>query len=203
MVALNVGQDFKQRWLEAPEAVRQAYLDDLHRICNVLQPNVQLNVWIEQDKRAQQASYQKIDTAYAELKAQLIEEARIRHQQALEKKLEDKRAEEAAFAHQLQLDEERKRAEQAQELQTIRQSLVQETQEYTNRYEKNPTHIADHLSLADHQMLSELESLRVRLELEAESLVEQAVTVFRAKLHKSAQEEIEYILKNSDLSDEK
>ncbi|MGK3626128.1 cell division protein BlhA, partial [Acinetobacter sp. A11] len=25
MVALNVGQDFKKRWLNAPEAVRHAY----------------------------------------------------------------------------------------------------------------------------------------------------------------------------------
>ncbi|MDY6451365.1 cell division protein BlhA [Acinetobacter faecalis] len=201
MVALNVGQDFKQRWLEAPEAVRQAYLDDLHRIFDILKPEVQLQAWIERDKQEQQKSLQKIDVAYAELKAQLIEEARIRHQQALEKKLEDKRAEEAAFAKQLQLDEERKFAEQAKELQIIRQDLVQETQSYTSRYEKNPKNIADNLSVKDSEMLSELDSVRIRLELEAESLIEQAVTVFRAKLHAAAQEEIEYILKNSNFSD--
>jgi hypothetical protein len=33
--------------------------------------------------------------------------------------------------------------------------------------------------------------------------IEQAVTVFRAKLHAIAQDEIEYILKNSQFSDEK
>ncbi|MDY6456647.1 hypothetical protein SKM57_08070 [Acinetobacter faecalis] len=201
MVALNVGQDFKQRWLEAPEAVRQAYLDDLHRIFDILKPEVQLQAWIERDKQEQQKSLQKIDVAYAELKAQLIEEARIRHQQALEKKLEDKRAEEAAFAKQLQLDEERKFAEQAKELQIIRQDLVQETQSYTSRYEKNPKNIADNLSVKDSEMLSELDSVRIRLELEAESLIEQAVTVFRAKLHAATQEEIEYILKSSKFSD--
>ena len=201
MVALNVGQDFKQRWLEAPEAVRQAYLDVLHRIFDILKPEVQLQAWIERDKQEQQKSLQKIDVAYAELKAQLIEEARIRHQQALEKKLEDKRAEEAAFAKQLQLDEERKFAEQAKELQIIRQGLVQETQSYTNRYEKNPKNIADNLSVKDSEMLSELDSVRIRLELEAESLIEQAVTVFRAKLHAATQEEIEYILKSSKFSD--
>lgn len=201
MVALNVGQDFKQRWLEAPEAVRQAYLDDLHRIFDILKPEVQLQAWIERDKQEQQKSLQKIDVAYAELKAKLIEEARIRHQQALEKKLEDKRAKEAAFAKQLQLDEERKFAEQAKELQIIRQDLVQETQSYTNRYEKNPKNIADNLSVKDSEMLSELDSVRIRLELEAESLIEQAVTVFRAKLHAATQEEIEYILKSSKFSD--
>ncbi|MDY6461091.1 hypothetical protein SKM52_02985 [Acinetobacter faecalis] len=202
MVALNVGQDFKQRWLEAPEAVRQAYLDDLHRIFDILKPEVQLQAWIERDKQEQQKSLQKIDVAYAELKAKLIEEARIRHQQALEKKLEDKRAEEAAFAKQLQLDEERKFAEQAKELQIIRQDLVQETQSYTNRYEKNPKNIADNLSVKDSEMLSELDSVRIRLELEAESLIEQAVTVFREKLHAATQEEIEYILKSSKFSDQ-
>ncbi len=202
MVALNVGQDFKQRWLEAPEAVRQAYLDDLHRIFDILKPEVQLQAWIERDKQEQQKSLQKIDVAYAELKAKLIEEARIRHQQALEKKLEDKRAKEAAFAKQLQLDEERKFAEQAKELQIIRQDLVQETQSYTNRYEKNPKNIADNLSVKDSEMLSELDSVRIRLELEAESLIEQAVTVFRAKLHAATQEEIEYILKSSKFSDQ-
>ncbi|MBP7783056.1 MAG: hypothetical protein KA038_01370 [Acinetobacter sp.] len=201
-MALNVGQDFKQRWLEAPEAVRQAYLDDLHRIFDILKPEVQLQAWIERDKQEQQKSLQKIDVAYAELKAKLIEEARIRHQQALEKKLEDKRAKEAAFAKQLQLDEERKFAEQAKELQIIRQDLVQETQSYTNRYEKNPKNIADNLSVKDSEMLSELDSVRIRLELEAESLIEQAVTVFRAKLHAATQEEIEYILKSSKFSDQ-
>ncbi|MTD10281.1 hypothetical protein GIX10_02265 [Acinetobacter sp. YIM 103518] len=201
-MALNVGQDFKQRWLEAPEAVRQAYLDDLHRIFDILKPEVQLQAWIERDKQEQQKSLQKIDVAYAELKAKLIEEARIRHQQALEKKLEDKRAEEAAFAKQLQLDEERKFAEQAKELQIIRQDLVQETQSYTNRYEKNPKNIADNLSVKDSEMLSELDSVRIRLELEAESLIEQAVTVFREKLHAATQEEIEYILKSSKFSDQ-
>lgn len=202
MVALNVGQDFKQRWLEAPEAVRQAYLDDLHRIFDILKPEVQLQAWIERDKQEQQKSLQKIDVAYADLKAQLIEEARIRHQQALEKKLEDKRAEEAEFAKQLQLDEEQKFAEQAKELQLIRQDLVQETQSYTNRYEKNPKSITDNLSVKDGEMLSELDSVRIRLELEAESLIEQAVTAFRAKLHAATQEEIEYILKSSKFSDD-
>jgi len=53
------------------------------------------------------------------------------------------------------------------------------------------------------KVLSELQSVRLRLELEAETLIEQAVTVFRAKLHQASQEEIDYILKNADLSTEK
>ena len=41
-MALNVGQDFKQRWLDVPEAVRQAFSDDLHRVCNVLKPETNI-----------------------------------------------------------------------------------------------------------------------------------------------------------------
>ena len=55
----------------------------------------------------------------------------------------------------------------------------------------------------EQQILSELESVRLRLELEAESLIEQAVNVFRMKLHTLAEEEIDYILKNSSFADAK
>ena len=92
-MTLNVGSDFKQRWLTAPQAVRQTFMDDLHRICEVLQPETQLHNWIAEDQRAQQQSQEKIEQAYADLKARLIEEARQRRQLALELKLEQQRAE--------------------------------------------------------------------------------------------------------------
>ena len=98
-MTLNVGSDFKQRWLTAPQAVRQTFMDDLHRICEVLQPETQLHHWIAEDQRAQQQSHEKIEQAYAELKARLIEEARQRRQLALEKKLEQQRAEQAVQAN--------------------------------------------------------------------------------------------------------
>ena len=56
------------------------------------------------------------------------------------------------------------------------------------------------MQIEDQQILSELESVRLRLELEAETLIEQAVTTFREKLHAVAQDEIEYSLKNSNVS---
>ena len=206
-MALNVGQDFKQRWLDVPEAVRQVFIDDLHRVCNVLKPETNIQKWLEKDKEAQQHSFEKIERAYVERKAQLIEEARIRKQLALEKSLANKRAEQAAYAQALQSDEARQFAEQTQTLAFIRQTLDHETHIYTARYHKNPEGSALNfskgmLSIPDTAMLSELESVRLRLELEAETLIEQAVTVFRAKLHQASQEEIDYILKNSDLSKE-
>jgi len=208
VVALNVGQDFKQRWLNVPEAVRQAFIDDLHRVCNVLKPETNIHKWLEKDKEAQQQSYEKIERAYVERKAQLIEEARMRKQRALEQSLENKRAEQAAYAQALQLDEERQFAEQVHTLAFMRQNIERETQTYTARYHKNPEGSAMNFakgmrSIPDTKILSELESVRLRLELEAETLIEQAVTVFRAKLLQASQEEIEYILKHSNLSTDK
>ena len=52
-------------------------------------------------------------------------------------------------------------------------------------------------------MTSELESVRLRLELEAETLIEQSLNALRSKLQTAAKEEIEYILANSNFSAEK
>ena len=208
MVALNVGQDFKQRWLDVPDAVRQTFIDDLYRVCNVLKPETNTQKWLEKDELAQKQSFEKMETAYAERKAQLIEDARLRRQHALEQSLANKRAAQKAFAESLQHDEVRQFIEQTQTLNFIRQNLERETQTYTARYHKNPEGSALNfakgiLSIQDNQILSELESVRLRLELEAETLIEQAVTVFRAKLHQASQEEIQYILEHSDFSAEK
>ncbi|ENX16887.1 hypothetical protein F895_01345 [Acinetobacter sp. CIP 64.2] len=208
-MALNVGQDFKKRWLNAPEAVRQTYQDDLARICDLLLPQTSIQNWTQHEETAQQGSQQRIDQAYAELKAELIEQARIRKQQALEQALAEKRAAEAAYAAQLQADEARQFEQQTENLVALRGHIDQEIAQQTERYQTNPEQPSvdyargQTVMVDDQQILSELESVRVRLELEAEGLIEQAVTVFRAKLHALAQDEIEYVLKNSDFSDEK
>jgi len=208
-VALNVGQDFKKRWLNAPEAVRQTYQEDLSRICDLLLPQTSIQTWTQNEENAQQRSQQRIDQAYADLKAELLEQARIRKQLALEKALEEKRAAEAAYAAQLQADEARQFEQQTENLLALRGHIDQEIAQQTERYQTNPEQPSidyargQRIAIDDQQILSELESVRVRLELEAEGLIEQAVTVFRAKLHALAQDEIEYILKNSEFSDEK
>ena len=206
-MALNVGPDFKQRWLNVPDAVRQTFIDDLSRICDVLKPESQIQEWLITDQKQQQMSFEIIEEAYAKRKAELIEEARLRKQLALEKKLEKKRAEQLADVERLKQDEIRQYAEQSQTLALIRQNIDREIQTYTARYHKNPEGIAfnfaQNLSVPDHAMLSELESVRVRFELEADSLIEKSVNAFRAELKAAAQEEIEYILKNSNFSNEK
>ena len=208
-MALNVGQDFKKRWLNTPETVRQTYQEDLARICDLLLPQTQIQTWIQLEEKAQLRSQQRIDQAYAHLKAELIEQARVRRQLALEKALAEKRAAQAAYAAQLQADELNQFEQQTENLVALRQHIDQEIAQQTERYQANPEQPSidyaqgQRVQIDDHQILSELESVRVRLELEAENLIEQAVTVFRAKLHALAQDEIDYILKNSKFSDEK
>jgi len=208
-VALNVGQDFKKRWLNTPETVRQTYQEDLARICDLLLPQTQIQTWVHHEEKAQLRSQQRIDQAYANLKAELIEQARVRKQLALEKALEEKRTAEAAYAAQLQADELNQFEQQTENLVALRHHIDQEIAQQTERYQANPEQPSidyaqgQRVQIDDQQIRSELESVRVRLELEAESLIEQAVTVFRAKLHALAQDEIDYILKNSKFSDEK
>ena len=140
-MALNVGPDFKQRWLNVPDAVRLTFIDDLGRICGVLQHgklhigggDSDIQHWLETDQEQQQLSLQRIEAAYAQRKAQLIEEARIRRQQALERSLQEKRAAQQAYAEQLQQDELRRFAEQAHTLALIRQTIEHDTLIYTSR----------------------------------------------------------------------
>lgn len=205
-MALNVGPDFKQRWLKVPEAIRQTFIDDLGRVCDVLNPSTDIQQWLVNDQQQQQVSFDKIESAYADLKAQLIEDARIRKQLALEKALEEKREAEQAYAEQLRRDEELRFAAQTQALTMMQHNLDREVQHYAARYHKNPetglAGLSQSLSVSEGQMLSELESVRVRLELEAETQIEIAVSDFRAKLKAAAQEEIDYILENSNFSTE-
>lgn len=198
-MALNVGPDFKHRWLNVPDAVRQAFIDDLSRVCDVLLPETQIQTWLEYDRRQQQRSFDKIDVAYAQRKAELIEAARVRKQQALEQALQAKRAEEQAYAEALKQDEERQFAVQTQILYQMTDVLALETNQHINRYAKNPPVLsAVGFPLQDGQMRSELENVRIRLELEAEIAIEESLSALRKKLKQAAQEEIEYMLLNSN-----
>lgn len=200
-MALNVGPDFKQRWLAAPEAVRQAFIDDLSRICDVLEPNVPLESWLIQNEAAQQKSLFNIEQAYSARKAELIEAARIRKQLALERALEKKRAEQQAYAEQLKQDEEQRLHEQNQALSKIRSHLAIETEVHLERYGKNP-HPTAWAHLIDQDIQSDLENLRLRLELEAETQIELHLKNLRQQLRQAAKEEIAYLLEHSDLNTE-
>ena len=207
-MTLNVGQDFKKRWLDTPETVRQTFVDDLNRICDLLSPVTDIPNWLNNDQRQMQVDQLKVEQAYADLKAKLIEEARVRKQLALEKSLSEKRAKQQAYNLELQKDELLQFERQKNTLQNLRQKIDSECLTYSEKYSKNPdTPATDYANgqfrIADAQISSELESVRLRLELEAETLIEQTVNSFRSKLQNAAKEEIEYILANSKFSSEK
>lgn len=207
-MTLNVGQDFKKRWLDTPEAVRQTFVDDLNRICDLLSPVTDIQNWLNNDQRQMQIAQLQVEQAYADLKAQLIEEARIRKQLALEKALAEKRAQQDAYNQKLQQDEIQQFKDQQLTLQNLRQHIDVEISEYSQKYTKNPDvsaidYASGQFRVDDAQITSELESVRLRLELEAETLIEQTVKAFRSKLETAAKEEIEYILTNSNFSAEK
>ena len=205
MVTLNVGQDFKKRWLSAPDAVRQAFLDDLSRIGDLLKPESNIQAWLDNDQRARQVAQLKVEQAYADEKARLIEEARIRRQLALEKSLTEKRAQQQAYNQQLLNDEKQQFLKQTEALTVLRQEIDAESLTYSERYTQNPAvpsvdFSGRHFLVSDDKIQSELDSVRLRLELEAETHIEQAVNAFRAQLKAAAEEEIAYILKNSNFN---
>lgn len=202
IVALNVGQDFKSRWLNTPEIVRQTLLEDLTRIGDLLSVQTDIAHWIDQDRRAQQISQLKIEQAHADLKAELIEAARQRKQQALEQMLADKRAQQQAYAEQLQQDEAQQFQQQTLLLNTLREKIDTETQAYSQRFEKvtmmafgHKTHTAApvqdiHLQHSE----QEIANVRLRLELESEQIIQQALSDLKENLQQAAQEEIRFIL---------
>lgn len=204
-MALNVGQNFKNRWLSAPDAVRQAFIDDLDRIRDLLKPESDIQIWLDNDQRAQQVAQLKAEQAYADEKARLIEAARIRKQLALEKSLALKRAEQDAYHQQLVQDEKQRSLQQATHLHALREEIDQQVQQYADRYQKNPdfpaiNYASGIFGISDDHIQDELGSLRLRLELEAETQIEQTIEMMREKLKSAAAEEIDYILKNSEFN---
>ena len=205
MVALNVGQDFKQRWLATPTAVRQLYLDDLARICELLQRETQSKLWLEHEQIATQETAERLKQAYAEHKAALIAAEKQRRQQYLEARLAEKRRLEAEKIQALEQAEQQQQAQQQQLLRLLRQQQQHALQTYVARYHKNPDqqyiHFNKALKLADHTLLSELETLRLRLELEADAVIESQVNSLRQQLKIAAQEEIELLLKTHPVAE--
>lgn len=198
-MALDVGADFEKRWLNAPQAVRQTYIDDLSRICELFATDVRLENWLSYNKQAQRQSYEKIENAYAELKAELVEQARIRRQHTLEQSLAKKRAQQQAYLDDLQLDERLQYQQQTQQLQALQQQLSQESHHYTERYTPTPKlrFEPNANTVISPEIQQALDNLKIRLELEAEGLIEQiqkSIQDLNQKIQQAADEEIRYIL---------
>lgn len=202
-MTINVGQDFKKRWLKAPDAVRQAFLDDLSRISDLLETETQLELWLDQDNRAKQIAQLKTEQAYEDEKARLIEAARVRKQLALEKSLADKRAQQDAYNQQLIQDEYLKYQQQNESLAQLKNLIDAEINLHTQKYDQitlatdvQTTKQNSNLSKA---LNNDFDTIRLRLELEAETMIEDALKAFKEKLKVAADEEIKLILQNTKL----
>lgn len=189
-MALNVGPQFRQRWLNAPEAVRQVYIDELQMICKLLAHDTDLTQWQQQHTILQQRNDTLIAQAYAVRKQQLLAEqahrAELRRQarQAeLEQRLAHQRAEARAVEQALLQDEEAQFAHQNRYLQQYAEQLLSQPVPHAVRFD---TAVGQPISLhAD---------LRTRLELEADYYIEQTLQQLRNQLKAAAREEIEIIL---------
>ncbi len=214
-MTLNVGQGFKQRWLDAPEALRLGMLDELYRVCDLLSSDVSLEQWQDHDQRAMQIAQLNVEHAYATQKAELIEAARLRKQHKLEQSLTDRRQQQQAYIQQLQQDELNRQQQQNQDLRLIAIQIAQESRLYSARYSANPTqtHANPHAHVntqaqaqaqaqattasldlnSQQRLMAEIENIRIRLELEAEMLIEQTLRNFKNQLNAAVQDEVELI----------
>ena len=204
-MALNVGENFTQRWLAAPEAVRQTFSDELNHICELLDSNEHITKWQYQDAVLQQKNKKIIERAYAELKQQILaeqarlaEERKRQRQTALEQALAEKRALEAKQVAELEAQEQQQAQHQDAYLQQLAQELHQQsTSSNLDSLRKFNTQDVKQFNSIQHHDASptaEHQDLRTRLELEAEFYIEQTLQQLKTRLQAAAQEEIAMIM---------
>ncbi|WP_374294329.1 hypothetical protein [Acinetobacter sp.] len=204
-MALNVGENFTQRWLATPEAVRQTFCDELNHICDLLDSTEHISKWQYQDAVLQQKNKKVIERAYAELEQQILaeqarlaEERKRQRQAELEHALAEKRALEAKQVAELEAQEQQQAQHQDAYLQQLAQELHQQStsSNLDSLRQFNTQDVKQFNSIQHHDAppTAEHQDLRTRLELEAEFYIEQTLQQLKTKLQAAAQEEIELIL---------
>ena len=204
-MALNVGENFTQRWLATPEAVRQTFCDELNHICDLLDSTEHISKWQYQDAVLQQKNKKVIERAYAELEQQILaeqarlaEERKRQRQAELEQALAEKRALEAKQVAELEAQEQQQAQYQDAYLQQLAQELHQQsTSSNLDSLRKfNTQDVKQFNSIQHHEAppTAEHQDLRTRLELEAEFYIEQTLQQLKTKLQAAAQEEIALIM---------
>lgn len=189
-MTLQVGDHFTARWLNTPAAVRSTYIDDLKRICNLLEPDTELTQWQTANKIAQVQSQQQIEHTYAELTAQCIEAAKVREQQRLEQSLVAQREQEKYEIQQLENDEIKRQTQQNSRFEQFKTELLSNTEQQLKRQTKSS-------SKSSTKKQQAIENMNIILELEAEQLtskLQQVVAEFTQNLHQATQDEIKISL---------
>ncbi|MCJ8145423.1 hypothetical protein MKI79_00560 [Acinetobacter sp. A3.8] len=204
-MALNVGENFTQRWLATPEAVRQTFCDELNHICDLLDSTEHISKWQYQDAVLQQKNKKVIERAYAELEQQILaeqarlaEERKRQRQAELEQALAEKRALEAKKVAEIEAQEQQQAQHQDAYLQQLAQELHQQSasSNLDNLRKFNTQDVKQFNSIQHHDAppTAEHQDLRTRLELEAEFYIEQTLQQLKTKLQAAAQEEIAMIM---------
>lgn len=194
-----MGENFEQRWLATPERVRQIYLDDLARISDLLNTDTDLKTWQTQEKKHQATFKEDIDQAYQDYKKELLEQARLRERKVLEDRLFKKREQQAQAVIKMQQEEQQQFQQENEMLKALGQSLQQNTTEYAPMVLSQIGQQPQTQELSNTVLNQVLENVQVRLELEAESLidqVQQAIKAFNQNMTQATQEEVELAIKN-------
>ena len=197
-MSLNIGENFQERWLFTPQAVRQTYCDELTHICQLLEPETQLNKWQHNDALLQQKHRKIIDQAYKQLKKDLLaeqarqaEERKRQRQAELEQRIADQRAVEAARVALLMAHEAEKQQQDDLQLQQIAKDLEQELRAQSAaeiaRFETSQCKQFNREKIS-------IDELKLRLELEAEQSIEQMLVSLKAQLKLAVKEEIDLLL---------
>ncbi len=188
----NFDEDFQQRWHSAPPLVRQVFHNDLARIEQLLEPDTDYEQWQRHEEKASKQSQLLIEQTYLDM----IQNLKVRKQNllqlVLEKKLAQKRAEQVAQSHKLKQEELEQSLMQTQMLQQLGVQIRQEINQYADRYQKNTPAVYG----VDDEELAQAESLRLRLDLESENVIQNMVQQFRKHLRTIAKDEIEYLLQD-------
>ena len=140
---LNIGENFKQRWLNTPETVRQTFCEELEHISRLLEPETVFHKWQHQEALLQQKHRKVIEDAYELLKqellaeqARLAEERRHKRQAEFEQKLNEKRAKQGLPPQKL--NEKAIRAAQVkpvdEEKEAAKKALTQENMKKATAY---------------------------------------------------------------------
>ena len=198
-MSFNIGDNFRQRWLDTPEAVRHTFCEELEHICQLLEPETTFHKWQHQEVLLHQKHRKVIEHAYETLKqeilaeqARLAEERRKKRQAELEEKVAQQRALEQTRLELLEIEEQQRLAQEQQHLQDMAQDLeqqlrVQSAQEIA-RFE------ASQSKQFNRQKLS-LDEVRLRLEIESEQMIDDMLVKLKSQLKIAAKEEIDLLLR--------
>lgn len=195
----NFDKDFNQRWENTPAMVRQVLQNDLARLEQLLDPDTDFEKWKTQELKSRLQSNQMIEQTYLDIKQNLKLTKQNLLQMVLEKKLAQKRADEIAHQQKLQQEEIQQNLKQIQTLQHIGTQVQQESQNYAERYGKTAPSAVP-LNPNDQRYI---DNLRLHLEFETETFIQQAVQDYRQSLRQIAQEEIELLLLQAEEDIEK